>query len=472
MIQKSNYKDMGNEAYKQRDYQLAILYYSKGLEVNPQDEKLSLNLIAAYTANGWFECAIELGNRLLIVNPELSKAFLRLTQVYILTNRYKKGLETLDALERLNGNKLECKQLRIFIKQRQSEMLRGYYDFGDIYSKSLKSPNLDNTSYLKQIEIKEVPDKGKGIVLTRSVSCGQLIFTQKALMSFTSSQSQEMAIAGLIEDCLVKSADLFYANKLKQFRSNPETPNPQLNRNAIIELVNRHAVPLPQHQHTYALFEHSGYLNHSCIANCHMFYIGDLLVVKALKSLEKGEELTINYFSKEIDTTFHKRQSFFISKFQFICRCELCRFDVLFSKLHPEYSKLIGQFSTLSSNTSLQSLVIKCYHQLKEYDSDAALLRRGSFFMFWPFLQNVMSADEVLLCFRPSNDKILSIDLYQSTLMAVAHHSKYKQIYDKFFHLMYFKEKPDLNQQVLQMCNIQLKGIHIRGHLPNCKNSK
>lgn len=35
------------------------------------------------------------------------------------------------------------------------------------------------------------------------------------------------------------------------------------------------------------------YFNHSCLANCHVNFVGDVIAIHTLKDVAKGEELTI-----------------------------------------------------------------------------------------------------------------------------------------------------------------------------------
>lgn len=44
----SGYKEQGNEAFKQKDYNAAIEYYSKALESTPTDHTIIGNRAAAY----------------------------------------------------------------------------------------------------------------------------------------------------------------------------------------------------------------------------------------------------------------------------------------------------------------------------------------------------------------------------------------------------------------------------------------
>ena len=44
----SGYKDQGNEAFKQKDYNAAIEYYSKALENTPTDHTIIGNRAAAF----------------------------------------------------------------------------------------------------------------------------------------------------------------------------------------------------------------------------------------------------------------------------------------------------------------------------------------------------------------------------------------------------------------------------------------
>lgn len=73
------------------------------------------------------------------------------------------------------------------------------------------------------------------------------------------------------------------------------------------------------------LFALSAYYNHSCVANCIARTIGDMQIFYTQKDVEKGEELTIRYFSPE--WTWSQKVERATEIYGFTCDCQLCKLD-------------------------------------------------------------------------------------------------------------------------------------------------
>lgn len=67
------------------------------------------------------------------------------------------------------------------------------------------------------------------------------------------------------------------------------------------------------------------HLNHSCISNSIMDFIGDVMTIYALRDIKKNEEITIRYFPPELAYT--QRDEYAVNKYKFKCDCQLCDLD-------------------------------------------------------------------------------------------------------------------------------------------------
>ena len=67
------------------------------------------------------------------------------------------------------------------------------------------------------------------------------------------------------------------------------------------------------------------HLNHSCISNSIMDFIGDVMTIYALRDIKKDEEITIRYFPPEL--AYVQRNEYAVNKYKFICDCKLCDLD-------------------------------------------------------------------------------------------------------------------------------------------------
>ncbi|CCF36529.1 TPR domain-containing protein [Colletotrichum higginsianum] len=65
----------------------------------------------------------------------------------------------------------------------------------------------------------------------------------------------------------------------------------------------------------------AAYINHSCIANAKKEYVGDLMVLRALGAIKKGEEI---FHSYDESADYEARQKALLTTWGFECGCALC----------------------------------------------------------------------------------------------------------------------------------------------------
>jgi len=71
-----------------------------------------------------------------------------------------------------------------------------------------------------------------------------------------------------------------------------------------------------------AIYLGASLLNHSCCANCWVRFEGTTLELRALESVEEGEELTFAYYDWIRDTATRKKE--LQQQYGFECKCDLC----------------------------------------------------------------------------------------------------------------------------------------------------
>ncbi|KAK7082329.1 SET and MYND domain-containing protein 3, partial [Halocaridina rubra] len=85
------------------------------------------------------------------------------------------------------------------------------------------------------------------------------------------------------------------------------------------------------------LFQTASLVNHSCNPNAHYYTVGRRLILRALRPISPGEEVTMSYTRGFADLNLQERkfklESFFVN-----CTCEACAYD--WPKLHelPQYN--------------------------------------------------------------------------------------------------------------------------------------
>jgi hypothetical protein len=73
-----------------------------------------------------------------------------------------------------------------------------------------------------------------------------------------------------------------------------------------------------------ALYIMPSYMNHSCKGNCARYFIGDLMVIRALRNIPNGTELTMSYVPPNDSYADRTRK---MAKHNFVCDCDLCVVD-------------------------------------------------------------------------------------------------------------------------------------------------
>ena len=73
----SGFKEQGNEAFKQKDYNSAVSFYTKALETTPDDHTILGNRAAAYHNLGQYTEAEGDADRCISIKPDWSKGYQR-----------------------------------------------------------------------------------------------------------------------------------------------------------------------------------------------------------------------------------------------------------------------------------------------------------------------------------------------------------------------------------------------------------
>ena len=107
--------------------------------------------------------------------------------------------------------------------------------------------------------------------------------------------------------------------RIKSFEYNDDNIRDLISNNAILTLRNDRKKIAPI-ELCYGLYVKSSFFNHSCDPNCFYFGIANLLIVKAIKNIKKGEELTVSYI--EPKPKFMRKND--LGRWEFECECKYC----------------------------------------------------------------------------------------------------------------------------------------------------
>ncbi|XP_012553650.2 SET and MYND domain-containing protein 4 [Hydra vulgaris] len=89
------------------------------------------------------------------------------------------------------------------------------------------------------------------------------------------------------------------------------------------------------------VYETTSLLNHSCCPSVCRDFCGDIVVVRAIKYINKGEEISIQYGYNYLSYPKGYRQKELLERYFFKCQCQACSYNwPLLTKRHPLYTKI------------------------------------------------------------------------------------------------------------------------------------
>ena len=121
--------------------------------------------------------------------------------------------------------------------------------------------------------------------------------------------------------CLnLKNANLSKEERMKKFKFNDDDMKDIISNNAILTIRNERKKITPT-ELCYGIYINCSFFNHSCDPNCFYFGIANMLIVKAIKDIKKGEELTVSYVEPK-PMALRKNE---LLKWDFTCDCKYCK---------------------------------------------------------------------------------------------------------------------------------------------------
>ncbi|KAI0792268.1 hypothetical protein C8Q75DRAFT_714475 [Abortiporus biennis] len=194
---------------------------------------------------------------------------------------------------------------------------------------SLKSVN-DSTISVDLLESEEeiftwqeVPDKGKGLVATRSIHRGELLLAEPPLFSLEPSPSNSDILAALAE-CTREAQSEYFALP-NEFKGCLLPALGIFETNALY--YNVHDSQRGCTREVVGIFLHGSRFNSSCTPNVSLTWDSTLGVMtfRTLRNIEEGAELCFNY--TDVLATKEQRQQCILEDRNFICRCSTCELE-------------------------------------------------------------------------------------------------------------------------------------------------
>ena len=375
-------REAGNAAFKRGDWQWAVDCYSDALEAdspggNDDDlwRTLHRNRSGAHLRLDHYELTIT-DALAAIIPPENTseaakianiKAFYRAGKAAYGMGDFHQAKKHFEQALRLDANHKEARAEFNRVGKRLAEQENGDYDFSAMAKSATKHHNrLDHASFLKNTEIAPAGRRGRGLFATKPLNPSDIVFVEKAfsvahtedtgdtslMVNINNNRisigSQAVRLYGIIDKILwnpilaTKYLDLSDGGKFgddKQVKVIDGKVVVDTFQVQSIAEVNGFGCPRVKSsdeeerkkkdshsESSTGIWLHASYTNHSCLPNVHRAFIGDMMVVRALKDLRAGEEIFMGYTNPA--RLLGERQKRLRAGYDFDCDCVLCRAEV------------------------------------------------------------------------------------------------------------------------------------------------
>lgn len=271
-----------------------------------------------------------------------------------------------------SGDKKTSDQLRRTIT-RQLERGQGRYDFDSIVNDAASKRQylVDAADFTKRVRIQQTPTRGRGLFATEDIQCGDVILCEKAVHFARAGDPDVFPTVRLhaVRDTWKREdASCGYKGLIKKLSANPSLipsitslhagststsepiqtativdGQPVIDAYQIHEIFATNTFALPLYEnilntvypfcatdgtggHGAGLWYIISHINHECISNAQIAFLGDLAVLRARRDIAAGEEISLIYSCPE---NLEKRQKNLKESWGFECDCSLCSAEAL-----------------------------------------------------------------------------------------------------------------------------------------------
>ena len=376
-----NFDSLYKEAYKSfsiENYKMALVHFIKLKTLKPDEIKFDMKIAECYYEIPSFSKAIEKCDEILALNENnLINEKFRIDALAIKLKSLLKLKKVKEAKDITDKNKeiIIKNESQFFLIEeeikRKIKNMNGEFDLGEIYKKSQENFNIDVGEYINnKLEIKYDKVKGLSIFTKDKITKGEILVVSKAIIAtnlkdkkndknlslqYDSPDKEEFEKTGQIltykenseiQDKLSYNLsnysedfnEFLYLfdgrNKNKNLEERLNTKETDLKKIQRVLKYNLKHLIFEGKGITEGLWFYPSLFNHSCIANCHQFGFGDILIIMAINDIEKNSELFLNYLNEDLPLDI--RQNLLKEKYDFDCYCELCNYEKNKFKTCPE----------------------------------------------------------------------------------------------------------------------------------------
>ncbi|KAK5170214.1 uncharacterized protein LTR77_004800 [Saxophila tyrrhenica] len=364
-------KNQGNEHFKRGEYHQSLKLYTRAFDaVDPNDFALRCDILRNRAQTNIhlsrFDAAEEDALSAMLSNSHDQakkldvKAWFRAGFANYQLRRFSQAQSHFQSLLELCPHDAEATKMMARVQSRLAEQSSGHDDFERIVRNlSNAQPRVDVADHTKKTEVKQSDQgRGRGLFATEDI---------KPRRSDTVAVFSDEGNSTLFTKWDVRADDAFVSNielwrsVVKKLSDNPSllkqvtslhsghaglgTSKLEVDGNVVVDtfqihdIVARNAFGMARPSHvrksdefgvceahddnraTHGIWCHTSYLNHSCVPNANRVFLGDLILVRAVGDIARGEELTLGYCSHG---EYEERRQNMKSIWRFDCQCPLC----------------------------------------------------------------------------------------------------------------------------------------------------
>ncbi|KAG6368573.1 hypothetical protein INS49_002786 [Diaporthe citri] len=365
-------KEMGNEAFRRRDWETAADCYSTALGMNLDNDDLRRTLHSnrsqARINLGHYELAIqdalvaiEQGDHASDENKSQNRKSLHragraayeLGDFFAAKQYFSRGVELSPE------NKDLLLQLQR-TEKRMKEQNIGEFDFIAMSNSATEDNTvLDHASFLGNTKVASAEDHGRGLFATNDLAPGDVILVEKAFYAtFERDVPKEKSVIVDVNKgriSLERQAERIYGT-INKILHNPKQASRYLDlchggefQNKSLKFVDGMATvdtflvqaidrlngfDFPGIKSTKdgsgektiaaGIWLHVSLVNHSCVPNADRSFIGDMMVVRATRGIKAGEEISLSYLVPNHSYLERKERLYF---YGIECDCPLCEVE-------------------------------------------------------------------------------------------------------------------------------------------------
>lgn len=371
----SHWKKLGDVAFGLKRYYEAAAWYTKGINLaNEQSGSINIrsNRAAAMLELGKYDACIEDCDAILKKQVNFKAQYRRAKAYYKLHGGRINDSHFIDYCVENPANVTGAvEDLLRGLEMRLTEN-NGTYTWADLQKEALTSDYLDRNDYDSPlVEIVAKEGKGNAVVALEKIKIGTLISVSKACAIVYDDDKD--GVSSIRIDTVHDRCDRGEANELAplltqyvyenltrkepiySLYAGPEYDNTLFVDDESVDAFRMHGIQvhnsfeseateiqlsaLPTrrstrlHKPSTGIWAFPSFFNHSCLNNCTRLFLKDILIIKAARNIEAGEELTLGYVNKLHDV--YERQAT-CHDFGFTCVCELCEIDKAELSKFPE----------------------------------------------------------------------------------------------------------------------------------------